>query len=223
MEELKKLWETVKAHPLLFTSIAAVIVIYIFWPSGTQATNTSNGLSAEEAAIAAASQANAQLTLAEDQVQIAGMGYQAAVTTNAATNARDVSIASLEAGVATLNSNNQLTAFENQNATHLSGMKDLEQATIQSQNSAQDFVTTLEKAGLQSPQIQTAGANIAGTMPPPPPVTLSYNQPTFINPYLTPMINAWNIGNGGGGDQGPTGNTSSTAGGAVGPAGGTSW
>lgn len=139
---MEKIWETIKNHPYIFGGIALLVLVLILWPSGA---STSSGdddtLSAEEAAIAAASQANAQLTLAQDQVQVTGMGYAAQEAINAQDDALASHVATLSAGIDTLNINDQLKALTNTNsaqlgaitntnATQLAALKNTNSATL---------------------------------------------------------------------------------------------
>ena len=130
--------ETAKAHPYIVAGIVAVILLYFFWPSSTsQTTAGSNVTAQEEAAIAAASQSNASLTastdqmntdiaIAGDQVQVTGLNdatsqainaanTSAAVTINGQNTSYGMNVAGIAGQVATLNSNNNLTAIENTN------------------------------------------------------------------------------------------------------------
>ena len=139
--------ETVKEHPAIFAVVAGVVVVYFIWPKSS-ASSSSTGLSdAALASIQAASQASA-----EDS---------AAVTTQQDVDATNLSIANLQANVASLNSNNALTATLNNNETGIS----LASLVNASQNSAQDFITKLAAAGVSTPAFTTTGGTFDETTP----------------------------------------------------------
>lgn len=170
MESLHKLGETVKAHPVLFTCIGAAIAIYFLWPAGTSGSNQSAITAQESAAIAAASQANAaitganlasqtQIALSHDQLSSVGIQAATAQAINGQNTAAASYVAGLQADVATQTLQTQLAGYQLSSTTAIS----LGQQALTSQASAQEFISSLEHAGLNTPGFATAGGNYGAT------------------------------------------------------------
>lgn len=138
------MWEKfvhqLEAHPYLFGGVALGVVVLMFWGGGSSSGGTSAISAAESQAIADSAQANAQLQLSNDQVQMNAQNANAAVAINAANNAGQVQLAQVAASA---------NSYNDDMAVKLAGIQsgaqgDLEQAILSSQKSAQDWITNLE-------------------------------------------------------------------------------
>jgi hypothetical protein len=102
---MDKFIAVIKAHPVIIACVGGLVFIY-FLMSGNSSTSTTSASNAaaitasEEASISDASQANAQLQLANDQVNAIGIQASAATAQNANNNAAAVATATLSAQVA---------------------------------------------------------------------------------------------------------------------------
>jgi hypothetical protein len=159
---LEGTWQTVKEHKLLFGAIAAIVALYFLWPSSSSTSSTSNQSAidaSEDASIAAASQANAQLTLASDQVNAIGIETAAQTAQNAANNAAAVSEAGIAAKTQQAGIAAQLNALQTNDSTQIQ----LSSLVNQSQDLGQNFIEQLEERGLNTPSFQTQGLTAGST------------------------------------------------------------
>lgn len=217
------MWEKFKhqfsKHPYIFGAVGVAVVIFIFY-GGSKATNaggtSTSAISAEESqAIADSAQANAQLTLAQDQVQTQIAATNASVAIDAQDDATSQAIyANQTAAAVTVNQAND-TATLGLAQLGYAAQNQTEADVLQSQSDAEGFIEYLEKNFKVYPQdLQTVGL-VTGSSPQAAPVTNTvvfgggYNPGNPLNPVTH-------------GDNGQQGGTGTVSNGSAGTGGASS-
>jgi hypothetical protein len=149
---MEKLFETVKAHPMLFGALGLSIFLYFMF-SGSGSSTASSGsnqsalTAAEEASISAAAQSNAQLMMAQDQVNAVGIQASAETAMNANNNASQFGIAQLAAQVQNGQTAAALTLGQQANTDTLLGTIATSAFNTAAANVTANYTTQVNAAG----------------------------------------------------------------------------
>lgn len=161
------MWEKFKAqvekHPYIFGGVALVVVALIFFggkSGGSSSGGTSAISAAESQAIADSAQANAQLQLSHDQVQVAGLNDATQQAINAQNTAAAVNINGQNTDAAQAINKSQvdawLTATLNNNATAIT-LNQSNNDVLNQMTQADLFTRTVAQTGHGPNVLQNVG------------------------------------------------------------------
>jgi hypothetical protein len=185
----------VKAYPWLFGGVAAAVLLWVFWPSGSSG-GSDNSAALQAQAIAQNAAANAQLMLAHEETQRVGLQVSAAQAINAQNTAAGVKTAEIAANTYQYQADTAVELSKVQAAAQT----DLTSFILESQESAQKWVADMEaQSGVIPGNFETYGfvnnaPSIVKVEPPPPPPV--YQSPTPTSSIMPSYEGAGNDGSG---------------------------